>query len=265
MSKKTASILDRFSLEGRTALVTGGGSGIGRSFCHALGEAQAKVAVVDLDEQAATKVAAELRNKDIETMVIRADVTNEDNVTSMVSRVMEVWGVLTIGVNNVGIGMWRDSESMAYGEWKKILDINLNAVYLCAREEAKVMLRKGYGKIINTASMSGHIVNTPQNQTAYNASKAGVLHLTRSLAAEWAPKGIRVNSISPGYTKTMLVEKLLETPEGKTILPKWLEKIPLGRMATTEDLQGAVCYLAASVSDYVTGSDILIDGGYCCW
>ena len=265
MSKKTASILDRFSLEGRTSLVTGGGSGIGRSFCHALGEAGAKVAVVDLDEQAAAKVAEELRNKDIETMVIRADVTNEDDVASMVSRVMEVWGVLTIGVNNAGIGMWRDSESMAYGEWKKILDINLNAVYLCAREEAKFMLRKGYGKIINTASMSGHIVNTPQNQAAYNASKAGVLHLTRSLAAEWAPKGIRVNSISPGYTKTMLVEKLLETPEGKAILPKWLEKIPLGRMATTEDLQGAVCYLAASVSDYVTGSDILIDGGYCCW
>ena len=152
-----------------------------------------------------------------------------------------------------------------YDEWEKILDLNLNAVYLCAREEAKVMLRKGYGKIINTASMSGYIVNTPQNQAAYNASKAGVLHLTRSLAAEWAPKGIRVNSISPGYTKTILVEKLLETPEGKTILPKWLEKIPLGRMATTEDLQGAVCYLAASVSDYVTGSDILIDGGYCCW
>jgi NAD(P)-dependent dehydrogenase (short-subunit alcohol dehydrogenase family) len=265
MSKKTASILDRFSLEGRTALVTGGGSGIGRSFCHALGEAGAKVAVVDVDEQAAAKVVEELRNKDIETITIRADVTNEDDVASMVSRVTEVWGGLTIGVNNAGIGMWRDSESMAYDEWEKILDLNLNAVYLCAREEAKVMLRKGYGKIINTASMSGYIVNTPQNQAAYNASKAGVLHLTRSLAAEWAPKGIRVNSISPGYTKTILVEKLLETPEGKTILPKWLEKIPLGRMATTEDLQGAVCYLAASVSDYVTGSDILIDGGYCCW
>ena len=113
--------------------------------------------------------------------------------------------------------------------------------------------------------MSGHISNTPQNQSAYNTSKAGVLHLTRSLAAEWAPKNIMVNSISPGYTKTELVDKLLESPEGKTVLPRWLEKIPMGRMATTGDLQGAVVYLASSASDYMTGADLSIDGGYCCW
>ena len=113
--------------------------------------------------------------------------------------------------------------------------------------------------------MSAHIANTPQNQAAYNSSKAGVLHLTRSLAAEWAPDNILVNSISPGYTKTALVEKLLESPEGKTMLPKWLEKIPLNRMALVSDLQGAAVYLASSASDYMTGSDIVIDGGYCCW
>jgi NAD(P)-dependent dehydrogenase (short-subunit alcohol dehydrogenase family) len=122
------------------------------------------------------------------------------------------------------------------------------------------MIKAGYGKIINTASMSAHIVNRPQNQVAYNTSKAGVIHLTRSLAAEWAPMGIRVNSISPGYTKTLLVEKLLETPEGKEMLPLWLEKIPIGRMATPEDLQGALCYLSAEVSDYMTGADLLVDG-----
>jgi NAD(P)-dependent dehydrogenase (short-subunit alcohol dehydrogenase family) len=113
--------------------------------------------------------------------------------------------------------------------------------------------------------MSAHISNTPQNQCAYNASKAGVLHLTRSLAAEWAPKGIRVNSISPGYTKTALVEKLLETPEGKTMLPKWMALTPMARMGTPEDLQGALVYLASSASDFATGTDIIIDGGYCCW
>jgi len=161
--------------------------------------------------------------------------------------------------------VWSDALTMPYEQWQKIIRLNLDAVFLCAREEAKVMAEKGYGKIINTASMSAHIVNTPQNQCTYNASKAGVLHLTRSLAAEWAPNGIRVNSISPGYTKTMLVEKLLETPEGKSMLPKWLEKIPQGRMADPEDLQGAVIYLAASVSDYMTGNDMIIDGGYCCW
>ncbi len=265
MNEKTDTILNRFSLDGRTALVTGGGQGIGRSFCHALGEAGAKVAVVDLNGEAADMVVEELQHKGIEAIAITADVTNPEETSFMVKTVVETWGTLTIGVNNAGIGMWRNSETMAYDEWKKVIDLNLNAVFLCAQEEAKVMLKRGYGKIINTASMSGHIVNTPQNQAAYNASKAGVLHLTRSLAAEWASKGIRVNSISPGYTKTMLVNKLLETPEGKTMLPIWLEKIPLGRMATLDDLQGAVCYLSASVSDYMTGSDMLIDGGYCCW
>jgi NAD(P)-dependent dehydrogenase (short-subunit alcohol dehydrogenase family) len=113
--------------------------------------------------------------------------------------------------------------------------------------------------------MSAHISNTPQNQCAYNASKAGVLHLTRSLAADWAPKKICVNSISPGYTQTELVDKLFETPEGKAILPKWLQLTPMGRMAKTEDLQGAVVYLASPASDFMTGADLVIDGGYCCW
>jgi NAD(P)-dependent dehydrogenase (short-subunit alcohol dehydrogenase family) len=113
--------------------------------------------------------------------------------------------------------------------------------------------------------MSAHIVNTPQNQCAYNTSKAGVLHLTRSLAAEWATKNICVNSISPGYTKTDLVDKLLASPEGKAMLPIWLEKTPMGKMVTPADLQGAVVYLASPASDLMTGADLSIDAGYCCW
>ena len=259
------SILDRFRLDGRTAFVTGGGQGIGRSFCHALGEAGAKVAVVDLDSAAAAAVADELKAKGCEAMPLTADVTDESQVVAVAEAVLKKWGTLTIAVNNAGIGMWKDALELDMSDWRRIMDLNLNAVFLCAREAGKVMAKNGYGKIINTASMSAHIANTPQKQVAYNASKAGVIHLTRSLAAEWAPNGIRVNSISPGYTKTLLVDKLLETPEGKTILPVWLEKIPLGRMATTDDLQGAVCYLAAPASDYMTGADLLIDGGYCCW
>ena len=265
MNNGERSILDRFALGGKTALITGGGSGIGRSFCHALGEAGAKVAVVDIDTEAADGVVAELEIKGIEAMAIRTDVTSESEVAAMVDRVASEWGELSVGVNNAGIGLWRDSVEMSLVEWRRVLDINLNAVYLCAREEAKLMSRSRYGKIINTASMSGHIVNTPQNQAAYNASKAGVIHLTKSLAAEWAEIGIRVNSISPGYTKTPLVEQMLETPEGQSILPQWLEKIPMGRMAIPEDLQGAAVFLAAEVSDYMTGSDLLVDGGYCAW
>ena len=265
MTTKTVSILNRFSLAGKTALVTGGGSGIGRSFCRALGEAGAKVAVADIDESTATEAAAELESQGITAMPLRCDVTAESEVTAAVNRVASEWGRLTIAFNNAGIAMWQGSLDMTLDQWRRMMAINLEAVYLCAREEAKVMSRAGYGKIINTASMSAHIVNTPQKQAAYNTSKAGVLHLTRSLAAEWAEHGIRVNSISPGYTKTPLVAEVLETPEGKSILPRWLEKIPMARLAVPEDLQGAAVFLAGEASDYMTGSDILIDGGYCTW
>ncbi|AEF82792.1 SDR family NAD(P)-dependent oxidoreductase [Leadbettera azotonutricia] len=258
-------ILDRFKLDGKTALVTGGGQGIGQAYCFALGEAGAKIAVVDINTTVAEETAQALTKKGIEAIAITTDVTKEDEVIKMVKTVIDKWGFLTIGVNNAGMGVWRDALTQDFAEWRKILSLNLDSIFLCSRTEAVEMAKKGYGKIVNTASMSAHISNTPQNQAAYNSSKAGVLHLTRSLAAEWAPKNIRVNSISPGYTKTALVDKLLETPEGKTMLPKWLEKVPMGRMATVEDLQGAVVYLASPASDYATGTDIIIDGGYCCW
>ncbi|MDR0554761.1 MAG: glucose 1-dehydrogenase [Treponema sp.] len=261
----TKTILERFKLEGRTALVTGGARGIGQAFCHALGEAGAKIAVADINLTAAEETAEELIRKGIDAIAVKADVTAPGDAAGMVKAVVEKWGSLTIGVNNAGMGVWRDALTQEFDEWRKILKLNLDAVFLCAQAEAREMLSRGYGKIINTASMSAHVSNTPQNQCAYNASKAGVLHLTRSLAAEWAPQNIRVNSISPGYTKTALVDKLLESPEGKTMLPKWLEKIPLGRMASPEDLQGAVVYLASPASDYMTGADLVIDGGYCCW
>jgi NAD(P)-dependent dehydrogenase (short-subunit alcohol dehydrogenase family) len=258
-------IMERFRLDGRTALVTGGGQGIGRAFAHALGEAGAKVAIVDINRDTADEVAAELSGKNVESLAVVADVTKPNDVAAMVERIVSEWGELTIGVNNAGLGIWEDAESMAKENWDRLMALNLDAVMLCAQAEAKVMSKKGYGKIINTASMSAHIVNTPQNQVAYNASKAAVLHLTRSLAAEWADRGIRVNSISPGYTETKLVADLLETPVGRDMAPKWLARIPAGRMAKVTDLQGAVVYLAGESSDYMTGADLLIDGGYCAW
>jgi NAD(P)-dependent dehydrogenase (short-subunit alcohol dehydrogenase family) len=124
------------------------------------------------------------------------------------------------------------------------------------------MLSAGYGKIVNTASMSGHIVNTPQHQSAYNASKAGVLHLTRSLAAEWAGRGVRVNAISPGYTRTQLLEDLARTPEGAPMVDTWKGLTPMGRFAEVNDLQGAAVFLASRASDFMTGHDLVIDGGY---
>jgi NAD(P)-dependent dehydrogenase (short-subunit alcohol dehydrogenase family) len=260
---QSRSILERFRLSGKVALVTGAGQGIGRGFAHALAEAGAAVAVVDIEAPRAQEVVEELKGKGHEALAVAADVTRPQDVRGMVDAVVKKWGTLTIGVNNAGIGQWIDAKDITPEIWQKVMRLNLDAVLYCCQAEAAVMVKAGYGKIVNTASMSGHIVNTPQNQTPYNVSKAGVLHMTRSLAAEWAASGIRVNSISPGYTRTALVEKLVATPEGGRMMEAWMPLIPLHRLAEVTDLQGAVVYLACEASDYMTGSDLVIDGGYC--
>lgn len=258
-------ILERFSLAGRVALVTGGGQGIGRAFAHALGEAGAAVAVVDIDLTVAETVVAELTAKGIDAIAVKADVTRNDQIQHMVDAVVSKWGKLTIAVNNAGIGNWTAAEEVDEANWDRICNLNLRAVFFCAQAEGKIMLDAGYGKIINTASISGVISNTPQKQAVYNTTKAGVIHLTKSLAAEWAPRGVRVNSISPGYTRTKLVDDLLATPEGQAVLPIWLSRTPQGKMLEVTDLQGAVVYLASELSDAMTGHDMIIDGGYCTW
>ncbi len=260
-------ILGRFSLRGKVALVTGAGQGIGRAFAHALADAGADVAVIDREKVASQIVSDEIkrRNPSQKSIAITADVTDESQVKETIKEVVSELGDLTIACNNVGTGQWIDSENMPYADFQAMMRINLDSVFLCAQNEAKHMFTRGYGKIINTASMSAHVANFPQNQSHYNTSKAGVISLTRSLGTEWADRGVRVNSISPGYTRTPLVEELLETEIGKKMWPVWKSRIPQQKMAEVTDLQGAIVFLASAVSDYMTGCDLVIDGGYTAW
>ncbi len=254
-------ILDRFRLDGKTALITGGGQGIGRAYALALAEAGADVAIVDINPVTAKQVADEVQQLGRRSLAIMADVTQSADVTRMVQTIITEWGKLDIAVNNAGVGEWAKAEEMPEQKWDWLVAINLKGVFLCAQAEAQVMIPSKGGRIINTASMSGSIVNRPQPQAAYNASKAAVIHLTRSLAAEWAPHGINVNCISPGYISTPLIQ----TPERAPLLKEWLMMIPKGRVGQVSDLQGAIVFLASEASDYVTGHDLVIDGGYTVW
>jgi NAD(P)-dependent dehydrogenase (short-subunit alcohol dehydrogenase family) len=256
------SILDRLRLDGRRALVTGGGQGIGRAFAHALGEAGAKVAVIDLDRDRASDVAHELDAKGIEAIAVAANVAEDDAAERYVRTVTDRWGGLEIVVNNAGVNRNSPAEDTTLEEWDTVFALNARAVFLGCQAAARVMLPAGYGKIINTASMASLIVPHPQKQAAYNAAKASVVQLTRTLAAEWADRGVRVNCMSPGIIRTALIE---ESEELRPLVTEWLDQIPMGRLGEVTDLQAGVVYLAGEASDYMTGHNLVIEGGQTLW
>lgn len=256
------SILDRFRLDGRRALITGAGQGIGRSFAHALAEAGADVAIVDVDEERAEKVAGELRDKGVQSFSLGLDLTTDAAPEQMVQAVTARWGGLEIAVNNAGVNPSAPAEDTTAEQWDLAYRLNARAVFLGCRAEARVMFEPGYGKIINTASMSSIIVPHPQKQAAYNSSKGAVVNLTRSLAAEWADRGVRVNCMSPGIIRTALIE---QSEELRPLVDSWLGMIPMRRLGELAELQGGIVYLASAVSDYMTGHNLVIDGGQTLW
>lgn len=253
------SIIDKFSLVGKKAFVTGGARGIGKCVSIALAQAGADVAIVDVDLETARQTAKELSNYGVKSVAIKTDITNPKEVNEMIETVLNNFGTVDIAFNNAGICINEKAEDMSYESWRKVVDINLTGIFLTAQAAGRVMIKNGKGSIINTASMSAHIVNEPQPQCAYNASKAGVIQLTKSLAVEWSAHNVRVNCISPGYIGTEM------TLSAKDWIPGWTERTPLKRMGNPEELQGAVLYLASDASTFTTGTDIIIDGGFCCW
>ncbi|HTQ18293.1 SDR family oxidoreductase [Mycobacterium sp.] len=253
------SVLDLFDLHGKRALVTGGSSGIGRRVALAYVEAGAQVAIAARHFDALEKVAAEIAAAGGKVVPICCDVTQEEQVTSMLDQVTAELGGIDIAVCNAGIVAVTPMLEMSLEEFQRIQNTNVTGVFLTAQAAAKAMVRQGQGGvIINTASMSGHIINIPQQVGHYTTSKAAVIHLTKAMAVEFAPHNIRVNSVSPGYILTELVEPLAEYHA------LWEPKIPLGRIGRPEELTGLYLYLASAASSYMTGSDVVIDGGYTC-
>jgi NAD(P)-dependent dehydrogenase (short-subunit alcohol dehydrogenase family) len=260
-------ILERLSLIGKNALVTGGNKGIGRAIVHAYAQAGANVAIIGRNESDNKKVLSEIKSlyPGIEVIEFICDVTIESQVNDVVEKVVKHFGSLEIACNNAGIAEWVNAEEMEFSAWQRMITNNLDSAFLCAKAQAKYMIKQGYGKILFTASLSGKVSNYPQHQSHYNSAKAGVLSLTRCLATEWAPKGVRVNSLSPGFTITPLLDDLKKTKIGEQYFPLWISRIPAKKMGEVSDMQGAAVYLAAEASDYVTGIDLVIDGGYLAW
>ena len=256
-------IIEKMKLDGKKGFVTGGARGIGKSTAAAFAEAGADIAIVDLDIDEAKKTAAELSgNTGRKVIAIWCDCTSPEQVDAMVQQVVDELGGLDFCHNNAGICINAPAEEMTYDQWNKVININLNGIFLTDIAAGKYMLAHGGGSIINTASMSAHIVNVPQPQCAYNASKAAVIQLTKSLAIEWAKRGVRVNSISPGYIGTELT---LNSPTLIPLIEKWNAMAPLGRMGTPEELQSICVYLAGDTSSFTTGSDFIVDGAFTCF
>ena len=255
VDNRVMSVLDAFRLDGRVAVVTGGNRGLGFAFARALGEAGARVAIAARDAGKNAEAAAALG-----ALPVDLDVTDHASVEAMVERVTEQLGPIDVLVNNAGACFHRPALEVPEEEWRAVWDVNVDGLWHCSRVVGAQMIERRAGVIVNIGSISAMIVNRPQMQPAYNATKAAVHQLTKSLAAEWAPFGVRVNALAPGYTKTEMAP--VDEPRFRR---HWIEDAPMERYATPEELGPSLLYLASDASSFVTGSVLVVDGGYTLW
>jgi NAD(P)-dependent dehydrogenase (short-subunit alcohol dehydrogenase family) len=256
--------LEKLKLDGKVAVVTGAGQGIGAACARALGEAGAMVIVADMMADRVDASVAELKKLDIKADGAKLDVTKSKEVDAVAADIIRKHGRVDILVNNAGVARSDvKAEVTSDDHWRFHMDVNLDGLFWCCRTFGRQMLKQGSGSIVNIGSMSGFIVNKPQPQSFYNASKAAVHHLTRSLAAEWAKRGVRVNAVAPTYIETPLTSFGIK--ENEAMYKTWLEMTPMGRVGQPDEIASVVHFLASDAASLMTGSIVLADGGYCCW
>ncbi len=256
--------LEKLKLDGRVAVVTGGGQGIGAACAQALGEAGAKVVIAELRPDRAEACVADLAKAGIEAEAAPLDVTKSAEVDKVAEQIIGKHGRVDILVNNAGVAKSDVcAEDTSDEHWRYHMDVNLDGLFWCCRAFGRQMLKQGSGSIVNIGSMSGLIVNKPQPQSFYNASKAAVHHLTKSLAAEWGARGVRVNAVAPTYIETPLTAfGMNEAPEMYKV---WLDMTPMARVGQPEEIASVVHFLASDAASLVTGAIVVADGGYSCW
>jgi NAD(P)-dependent dehydrogenase (short-subunit alcohol dehydrogenase family) len=254
--------LEQYELSGRVAVVTGGGRGIGRAVAEALAEAGASTVIAEIDLTNGAAVAQALNEAGHRAEFVHLDVTKSAEVERAAGEIQDRHGRIDILVANAGIAINSPAENTSDEEWRRVVELNLNAVFWCDRAFGRRMLQAGRGSIINIGSMSGIISNKPQPQAHYNATKAAVHMLTKSLAGEWATRGVRVNAVAPTYIETAMTRGGMDNPEWYR---QWLEMTPMHRVGQPPEIASVVLFLASDASSLMTGSVVVVDGGYTVW
>ena len=254
--------LDKFSLKSKVCLVTGGAGGIGEEICKALLDAGAKVILADIDEKKTAKLTKKLSSKHKNIYSYKLDATSLESIISLKNKLIKKFNKIDVLVNAIGICKNKDASKVAKEEWDEVININVNSMFYLCREFGKIFIKRKSGCIVNIGSNSGLIVDRPQPQASYNASKAAVHQLTKSLACEWAKYNIRVNAIAPGYVATKMTLLGRSKPNW---FKYWIDMTPMKRLAKPSEVASAVLFLSTDSSSYCTGTILSVDGGYTSW